>query len=86
MQVLILRLQCQDSIEEKVWQVSEDKRMIADKSIVGGLFDRKTDGATRCLKPTKDTTGLQQLDTKISLDSILKEFAYSESLSWYPFL
>ena len=47
MQVLILRLQCQDSIEEKIWQISEDKRMIADKSVVGGLFDRKTDEATR---------------------------------------
>ena len=47
MQVLILRLQFQDSIEEMIWQRSEDKRMIADKSIVGGFFDRKTDEATR---------------------------------------
>lgn len=50
MQVLVLRLQCQDSIEEKIWQISEDKRMIADKSIVGGLFDRKTDEAARLAK------------------------------------
>ncbi len=45
--MLVLRLQCQGSIEEKVWQVSEDKRLIADKSVVGGLFDRKTDEASR---------------------------------------
>lgn len=45
--MLVLRLQCKDSIEEKVWQISEGKRLVADKSIVGGLFDRKTDDASR---------------------------------------
>lgn len=42
-----MRLQCQNSIEEKIWQASEDKRLIADKSIAGGLFDRKTDEPAR---------------------------------------
>jgi len=47
MQVLVLRLQTQGSIEEKIWQAAEGKRHIADRSIMGGLFDRKTDQGSR---------------------------------------
>ncbi len=47
MQVLVLRLQTADSIEEHIYDVATQKRNIADRSITGGFFDGKTDAQER---------------------------------------
>ncbi|KAL3148844.1 hypothetical protein ABBQ32_001720 [Trebouxia sp. C0010 RCD-2024] len=41
-EVLVLRLQTQSSVEERVLEASSQKRSLADRSITGGFFDGKT--------------------------------------------
>ena len=47
MQVLVLRMQTADSIEEKIWQAAEEKLQLSEKVVSGGLFDRHTDANCR---------------------------------------
>ena len=47
MQVLVLRLQTVNSIEEHIYNVATQKRSVADRSITGGFFDGKTDAQER---------------------------------------
>lgn len=47
MQVLVLRLQTANSIEEHIYSVARQKRDIADRSITGGFFDGKTNAQER---------------------------------------
>ena len=47
MQVLVLRLQTANSIEEHIYSVARQKRNIADRSITGGFFDGKTNAQER---------------------------------------
>ena len=46
MQVLVLRLQTVDSVEERICAVAEGKKALADLSITGGFFDGRRDSAT----------------------------------------
>ncbi len=47
MQVLVLRLQTTNTIEEHIYNVASQKRSVADRSITGGFFDGKTDAQER---------------------------------------
>jgi hypothetical protein len=47
MQVLVLRLQTADSIEQYVHSVAAEKRSMAERSITGGFFDGKTSAQDR---------------------------------------
>lgn len=40
--VLVLRLQTTGSVEERIYAIASEKRMVADTSITGGLFDGTT--------------------------------------------